>query len=348
VRSLSICVPVYKGSGTLKRALESIFRQNYDRDFEVVILDDNKSSDIKEINSTKKIIDTFKTDKIRYFRNVKNFGSALTIQRLAHLAKKDILTFLCQDDIFAHDAIVKIVNGFKEEDVGVLTRPFFWFEEDIACPIRAVYPYDKNKNSNIGLFNCSERAIKFIFGSVGQISGLAYRTKYLTCDFTDDVFPGHIYPFAEILKKHKCMFLKDYIVAVSLKTSQTRYNSKIYENSPLEAWVKMFKTVYPYNVGNGQDCSQQQKYRVVREIGIQNIATHYEGLVQIKNYGTFKSLIREIFLHVKFCPSSLIYPKFWFYVLLTFFIPRKILVFLSDFYKRHILAKKIGKICFNF
>jgi glycosyltransferase involved in cell wall biosynthesis len=343
--SISICVPIYKGSGTLKRALESIFRQNYDGEYEVVILDDNQTSDLNEVKITKEIVDSFKSNKIRYFKNEINLGSALTIQRLAHLAKNEILSFLCQDDIFANDALIKIVKGFENQDVGVLTRPFFWFEDDINKPIRAIYPYDNHYDSIVSIFE-NDFLVKKIFGSVGQISGLAYRKKYLMRDFTNDVFPGHIYPFAEILKKHKCMFLKDYIVAVSLKTSQTRYNSKIYESSPLEAWVKMFDSIY--TLGTGRDLSLQQKYNKVSEIGIQNIATHYEGLVQIKNYGTFRALLREIFLHVKFCPLSLIYPKFWFYVFLTVFIPRKLLIFLSDYYKRNILSKSLTNISFNY
>lgn len=332
--SFSICVPVYKGSGTLKRALESIFRQKYQGEYEVIILDDNLPSDKSEIQKTKEIVFSFKTDKIKYFKNEKNLGSALTIQRLSHLAKGDILTFLCQDDIFSRDAIFKIVNGFADRDVGVLTRPFFWFEDDISKPIREVPPYHRDRDSIVSVLNDDEAARK-IFGSVGQISGLAYRKKYLTRDFTSDVFPGHIYPFAEILKKYKCMFLKDYIVAVSLKTSQTRHNSKIYENSPLEAWVRMFRTVY-------------LKYAAIQNVGIQNIATHYEGLVQIKNYGSAKDLFREITMHVKYYPKGIFMPKFWFYVFLTVLIPRKLLIFLSDYYKRNILSRKLEGIRFNY
>jgi len=344
ILSVSICVPVYKGSSTLQRALDSIFRQNYGGDYEVVILDDNLPSDKNEIIKTKKIIDLFRSNKIRYFKNAENLGSALTIQKLAHLATHDILTFLCQDDIFSKDALQKIVNGFSDPQVGVLTRPFFWFEDDWRKPIRNVLPYDSSKDSVISITH-DIHAISSIFGSVGQISGLAYCKKYLTRDFTADVFPGHIYPFAEILKKHKCMFLKDYIVAVSLKTSQTRYNSKIYENSPLEAWVRMFETVF---IVGAQHVVPLREYKKIRDVGIQNIATHYEGLVQIKNYGSMKALFREIFLHVKFYPKSLLMPKFWFYVFLTVFSPRKLLIFLSDLYKRKILSRKIHFLHFDY
>lgn len=335
--SISVCIPVYKGSGVLKRALNSIFRQNYLGEYEIVILDDNPTHQKQEILRTKSIISSFDSKKIKYYKNEKNLGSALTIQKLARLAKHDILTFLCQDDIFSKDALKKIVSSFKDESVGVLTRPFYWFENDIKKPIRRVLPPSSEKNSVISVLNCQDREIKLIFGSVGQISGLAYRKKFIERDFTSDIFPGHIYPFAEILKKYKCVFLKDYIVATSLKTSQTRFNSKIYETSPLQAWVKMFESVYA-----------ELQFEHVREVGINNIDTHYEGLVQIKNYGNMKVLFREIFLHLKYYPRSILRPKFWFYVFITIFTPRKLLIFLSDFYKRNILSRKIGNIYFNY
>lgn len=332
--SLSVCVPVYKGSKTLSRALNSIFRQNYLGQFEVIILDDNKPEDFLEIQKTKEIINSYKTEKIQYFKNQKNLGSALTIKKLAGLASGDILTFLCQDDIFSKNALQKIVFGFTDNDVGVLTRPFYWFVDDFHVPVRQVEAYSGSRDSVISIFD-NDAAVKKIFNSVGQISGLAYRKKYLSRDFTSDVFPGHIYPFAEILKKYKCMFLKDYIVAVSLTTSQTRHNSKIYFTSPLEAWIKMFNDVF-----------DQKDYEKIKKNGIKNIATHYEGLIQIRNYGSFKFLLREVFVYLKSYPKSALLPKFWFFVLLTVFFPKRFLIFLSDFYKMKILSRGLRKIDF--
>jgi glycosyltransferase involved in cell wall biosynthesis len=346
--SLSICVPVYKGSDTLKRALESVFRQNYQEDFEVVILDDNQQDDTEEINKTKKIIEGFKSDRIRYFKNERNLGSALTIQKLAKLAKNEILIYLCQDDLFSRDSLRQIAECYLDEHVGVTTRPFFWFEDQIDKPVRAIYPPSVKEDLKISILNASSAQIISIFNSLGQISGLSYRKKYLSRDFTDDVFPGHIYPFAEIFKNYSCVFLKDYIVATSLKTSQTRYNSKIYQESPLQAWVKMFNEVYGMPVGNAYMRSLQNRFVDIGHVGIQNISSQYEGLVQIKNYGSLISLLREICFYIKYNPGSLLCFKFWFYVLMTIFIPRKILIILSDSYKRIFLARLLTKFQFDY
>ena len=74
--------------------------------------------------------------------------------------------------------------------------------------MRAVTPYDPVKDAVLSIYDGKE-AFNKIFDSVGQLSGLAYRREYLEIPFHHDVFPAHIYPFAGILKKHKCDVLID-------------------------------------------------------------------------------------------------------------------------------------------
>ena len=73
--------------------------------------------------------------------------------------------------------------------------------------------------------------------TLDQLSGLAYRVKFMDIPFHPDCFPCHIYPFASIFKKHPVVFLKDYNVAVRIATSQTRFISSIYEKSPMQSWL---------------------------------------------------------------------------------------------------------------
>lgn len=333
--TVSILMPVYKGSPYLKEALESVFRQNFNF-YELIVVDDNKPTDIDEIERTRKIISGFKEKRIKYIKNEKNLGSQGTIKKLASQAKGEMLFYLCQDDILSKDSLQKTHEAFLTDNVGVVTRPYFWFEKEINKPVRVVYPPDQRKDTVFSLAD-GERAISAIFGSVGQLSGLAFRKEWITTPFNLDVFPGHIYPFAGMLKEHNCVFLKDFTVAVRIESSQARNLSSIYDQSPLASWVKMFNTVY-----------YEKEFDAVRKLGIKHIATHYVGLVQIKNFGSGRAVRNEIVNTVKFYPKSLVSPKFWFYSLLTLFTPRQILVKLSDSYKRHVLAKSIGGIEFEY
>ena len=64
-------------------------------------------------------------------------------------------------------------------------------DSDIRKPIRYVPPLNPNKNEIISIYD-GERSIKAIFGSVGQISGLAIRKSTIRIPYHTDIFPGHI------------------------------------------------------------------------------------------------------------------------------------------------------------
>ncbi len=155
--------------------------------------------------------------------------------------------------------------------------------------------------------------------------------------FNSHVFTSQCYVFFSIFKKHKILYLKDYIVAVGIYDSQCRFKPSIYEPSPVKTWIKVFDVVL-----------SEKKYERVRKICQDYVAQNYVGLVQIKNFGTMKGLVREIGMHVRYRKKSLIDSRFWFYTLMTLFIPRMLLVRIADFYKSKILSKVIAsKITIN-
>lgn len=328
--SFSICIPIYKGSHVLGEALQSITKQGF-KNYEIIIGDDNPPTLKKEIRKTRKIIKSLRNVKVRYLKNRKNLGYPKNLQKIVSHAKNDVIFLMAQDDILAKDALKKTHDAFfLAKDIGAVTRPYFWFEDNISKPIRAVEPINPNKDTVLSLMKDGQRAVTAIFGSVGQLSGLAYRRKFIDVPFHDDVFPAHIYPFAGIVKKYKCVFLKDYTVAVGVKESQTRHVSSIYDKSPLETWIKMFNTVYA-----------GRKYERIRKLCIKHIVLNYEGFVQIKNYARPGLLYKEIAINIKYYWPSIFHIKFWFYVLLTVLTPPAILIPLTDFYKRYYAAKRL-------
>lgn len=322
----SICMPTYNGSSWIEETLKSILSQSF-QNFEVIISDDCSK------DKTLEVIKKFKDKRIRIYRNQKNLGYGKNLQVLKKLAKGEILFLMGQDDILLKDALLKTYNAFLlGEEIGVVTRPYYWFNEDVKKPVRAIMPYDKNKDAVISIFD-GKREVQKIFESVGQLSGLAYRRKYMDTDFHQETFPAHIYPFASITKKHKVVYLKDYTVAVRIESSQTRFKKSIYDISPTESWVKMFNSVY-----------RERQYKEVREAGIEQMAKNFVGLVQLKNYSTFKNLSREIFILLKLRPANLLDPKFWFFSLGTILIPRKLLISLVDNYKNKILLRRLKNV----
>lgn len=326
----SICMPTYNGSLWVGETLRSILSQSF-QDFEIIISDDCSK------DNTLEVIKRFKDKRIKIHRNKKNLDYGRNLRVLRKLAKGDVLFLMGQDDILLKDALLKTHNAFLlDEDIGVVTRPYYWFNEDVRKPVRAIMPYDKNKDAVISILD-GKREVQKIFESVGQLSGLAYRRKFMDMDFHEETFPAHIYPFASIAKKHKVVYLKDYTVAVRIESSQTRFKKSIYDISPTESWVKMFNTVY-----------RDRKYEDVRKAGIDQMVKNFVGLVQLKNYSTFKNLLREVFILLRLRPVNLIDTKFWFFSLGTILIPSRLLIFLVDNYKNKILSKRLKDIEINF
>lgn len=325
----TIGIPAYNGASFIAETLKSILSQSF-QNFEIIISDDCSQ------DNTIEVVKKFKDKRIKIFRNKRNLGYGKNLQVIRKLAKRDVLFLMGQDDILLKDALLKTYQAFLSGDrIGVVTRPYYWFEKDAKKPVRLVTSYDKNKDAVISIFD-GKKAVQKIFESVGQLSGLAYRIKYLDTDFHEETFTSHIYPLASIAKKYKIVFLKDYTVAVRIISSQTRFKSSIYDISPTESWVKMFKTVY-----------RGEKYKEVRKIGIEQMAKNFVGLVQLKNYSTFKNLLREIFILAKLRPVNLLDPKFWFYVLGTICIPRKVLIWMVDNYKNQVLSRRLKNIKIN-
>jgi len=222
------------------------------------------------------------------------------------------------------------------KDIGAVTRAYFWYHKDVKKAVRAVSPLDKYQNKVINIFD-SEQTFNHVMWSVGQLSGLAYRRDYLSMSFGDECFTAHIYPFLDIFKNHQVVFLKDYTVAVSIPTSQTRSISQIYDIPPTESWIKMYQRVLA-----------EKKFQKLRKWGIKHMAKNYIGLVQIKNYASQKYLLREIKLLIKYRWQNLFNLKFWFFSISCLIIPQKALRPLVDLYKEKINSKLIPNIHFEY
>jgi len=320
---LTVLIPTYNGATYIKETLESLFSQDF-QDYQVIICDDGST------DNTEQIIKKFRDNRITFFKNPTNLGLGKNLQNCYEKAKDaDIIFYLCQDDILLPGSLKKTYDAFINDDIGVVTRPYYWFLDDVSTPVRDVKPFDKNNNTVLSIFD-GTIVFEKIFESVGQVSGLAYRTKYIDTNFHEEIFPTHIYPFASILKKYKVVFLKDYTIAVRIESSVTRHNSKIYLLSPTESWVKMFKIVYCEN-----------EFQIIQQMGIDFMCRHYEGLIQLKNFGSMRILLREIFILIKYRRKNLINLRFWFFGLVTLLMPRRFLIPLITYYKKKILSKKI-------
>lgn len=323
----SICIPTYNGAPWIEETLRSIVSQSF-QNYEIIISDDAST------DNTIEIIRSLHDSSIRIFKNEKNLGCGKNLEVLRTIADGDILYLMGQDDILLKDALLKTRDAFLlDEEIGAVTRPYYWFDEDMNTPVRAVSPYNRSEDSVISVFD-GKREVGKIFESIGQISGLAYKRRFMDLPFHEDIFPCHIYPFVSILKKHPVVFLKDYDVAVRIRSSQSRNLPSIYDKSPIQSWVEMFNDVF-----------YEKEFQDIKKKCIKNLVTaNYVGLVQIRNYAKYKYLLREIGVFVKYRWQNILSPKFWFFCIGTLVMPKAILIPLVDRYKNSINSRLLKDI----
>ena len=187
---ISIAVPTYNGSRTLKSMLETVLSQNFS-DFEVVISDDNSTDNSIEV------IESFNDPRVRIIKSNENIGYPGNMRNAYNNCSSPIVFLMAQDDLLADNVIEDTVLFFENNpDAGALSRPYYAFDKTPSNPIRYKKAFDISedefklidKNSNFD-------DIHKLLNTMDQLSGLSYRKSFFEMDFLDDVFPCHVYPF---------------------------------------------------------------------------------------------------------------------------------------------------------
>ncbi|MFH0924030.1 MAG: glycosyltransferase family 2 protein [bacterium] len=327
----SILIPTYKGADIISETLRSILSQGFNN-YEIIIQEDASGDNIEDV------IKSFNDDRIKFFRNEKNLSYAINLEKGRKNCTGDIIYLMGQDDILGCDALLNTYNAFMmDKNIGAVTRPYFWFDKSVDIPIRAKKQLSKEKDEIVKISDDFNRVVE-VFKTLDQLSGLAYRVRYMDIGFHPDCFPCHIYPFASILKKHPIVFLKDYNIAVRTSTSQTRYISSIYEKSPMKSWVEMFENVFP-----------EKEFDSFRKKIIKNfVAVNYVGLVQLRNYARYFVFLREIYYLIKYRWHNIFKLIFWFFSIGCVIMPASLLIHLVDWYKNRVNSGLLGDIGFRY
>lgn len=98
---VSIIMPSYNTAGFISRSIESVIAQTYE-EWELIIVDDCSVDDTDEI-----VRPFLKDTRIRYIKNEKNSGAALSRNRALLLAKGKWIAFLDSDDLWLPDKLEK-------------------------------------------------------------------------------------------------------------------------------------------------------------------------------------------------------------------------------------------------
>jgi len=121
---LSIGVPVYNGSSTLRLAVSSF--TTYQGELEIIILDDMSSDD--SYNVALQIASS--ESNVSVYRNPERLGAYYTFNRLLSLANGEFFCWHAQDDRREHDYLSKCVGLLSSSGSVILAHSYF---TDTGC-----------------------------------------------------------------------------------------------------------------------------------------------------------------------------------------------------------------------
>jgi len=330
--TFEICMPLYKSAGKISVPFDSLLKQSY-KNFYITVFEDTPPEYEKEITDIKNILENYRKKglKINFIKNSTNLGYAGNIKKIFANLTGDICMLLADDDVLACDAIEKFINTFHEfPKAQMISRPYYWFLDDKHKAVRFQGPlYERDIEVTM---ESDFDSIISIIRSAAQVSALVFKSETVrNYPIPNDVFTAHIWPIMSILKEHSAVFLNEPMLAVSIKTSQCHTN--IYENSPISQYYKM------YNHFLSEPRYKKLKHLFLKQMTRGNLV----GFAQIKNYGTLKQILREIYLYAKYYKRNLLDPVYYIFAFGVLLIPRCILIPLIDFYKGRIAARKIQR-----
>ncbi|RHO57206.1 glycosyltransferase family 2 protein [Eubacterium sp. AM05-23] len=108
---VSIIMPSWNTDRFIKETIDSVLAQTY-TNWELLIVDDCST------NKTDEVVASYKDERIKYFKNEKNSGAALTRNRAMREAQGEWIAFLDSDDLWMPEKLehqIKFMNdnGYK-------------------------------------------------------------------------------------------------------------------------------------------------------------------------------------------------------------------------------------------
>ena len=107
---VSIIMPSYNTASYIDESIQSVFNQSY-KDWELLIVDDCST------DNTDEVVKLYLDDpRIKYLKNEKNSGAAVSRNKALREAKGKWIAFLDSDDLWMSDKLEKQIKFMEEND----------------------------------------------------------------------------------------------------------------------------------------------------------------------------------------------------------------------------------------
>ena len=185
---ITIAIPTFKRMDLLKKAIDSaLTQQNYYEDYEVIIVDNEDIFDSE--TDTEKLVKSYKSDKLRYFKNKKNIGMFGNWNRCFELARGEYVALLHDDDVLEKNYLSSVFEVLKEK-------------KDLKLLSISHKLIGENGQDNYRMYAFSKETIKlnnydyYLWHPISNVATFYKRQAVLDLGgFSEDLFPISDYVF---------------------------------------------------------------------------------------------------------------------------------------------------------
>lgn len=104
---VSIIMPSWNTADFIRESINSVLAQTY-TNWELLIVDDCST------DNTDEVVASYKDERIKYFKNEKNSGAALTRNKALREAQGEWIAFLDSDDLWIPEKLEKMISFMTE------------------------------------------------------------------------------------------------------------------------------------------------------------------------------------------------------------------------------------------
>lgn len=190
---VSIIMPSWNTANFIAESIQSVINQTY-TNWELLIVDDCST------DNTDEVVASFKDKRIRYFKNKKNSGAALTRNKAMRKAQGEWIAFLDSDDLWMPEKLERQIDFMKKNGYTFSYTEYEKIdEEDNPLNIYVTGPISVNKRK---MYN---------YDYIGQLT-MMYSAKFFGTIQIKDINKNNDYAIRLQLYKKKgacCYLLKE-------------------------------------------------------------------------------------------------------------------------------------------
>ena len=301
----SIIIPTYNRSKYLACAIQGVLQQSF-KNYELII-SDNASPD-----DTQKVMSSFTSKQIRYYRNKKNIGWIGNIQNAIHHAQGEYIFLHGDDDyMFGNDCLSQLYGMLSRNPCGLVRMNYLTFADKTGDVFDVHHPRFVSKN--IKAKSTDEDIISYIqnidpFFITGQI----FANKFLKQNpiIQSEYVPWFPAMYEAIKKMGSVVVPENHIITSWSQNDTPRYRMKhgayAFEKYYMEVQKHTKDTVY-----------KNFLHRQLRTLISEFPAARYH--LSLKEF--WKYALHVLDLDKTFCGSF----YFWFYFLASVAVPKFVL-----------------------